>query len=106
MTVTTLGYRSTILLTIVLVSVTYCKAQLDQSARKQTGEKARAVEASSSRLKVEEIVSRLSALAAEAQTFDPPLRSHIQTQVASLLWDFDKLFAHDLFLKAWDAAES
>ena len=105
MTVTTLGYRSTILLTIVLVSVTYCKAQLDQSARKQTGEKARAVEASS-RLKVDEIVSRLSALAAEAQTFDPPLRSHIQTQVASLLWDFDKLFAHDLFLKAWDAAES
>jgi len=105
MTVTTLGYRSTTLLTIALVSVTYCKAQLDQSARKQPGEKARATEASS-KLRVDEIISRLSALASEAQTFEPPLRSHIQTQAASLLWDFDRLFARDLFLKAWEAAES
>jgi len=103
--VTTLGYRSTTLLTIVLVSVTYCQAQLDQSARKQPGEKARATEASS-KLRVDEIISRLSALASEAQTFEPPLRSHIQTQAASLLWDFDRLFARDLFLKAWEAAES
>ena len=105
MTVTTLGYRLTTLLTIVLVSVTYCKAQLDQSARKQPGEKARATQASS-KLRVDEIISRLSALASEAQTFEPPLRSHIQTQAASLLWDFDRLFARDLFLKAWEAAES
>ena len=97
MTVTTLGYRLTTLLTIVLVSVTYCKAQLDQSARKQPGEKARATEASS-KLRVDEIISRLSALASDAQTFEPALRSHIQTQAASLLWDFDRLFARDLFL--------
>jgi hypothetical protein len=101
---TTFGYRSTTLLAIVLVSVTYCKAQLNQSARQQPGEKERAVEASS-RLRVNEIISRLSALAGEAQTFEPPLRSHVQTLAASLLWDFDRLFAHDLFLKAWEAAE-
>src|SRR6185503_3911550 len=51
-------------------------------------------------------IARLSALATDAQTFDPALRSHIQTQVANLVWNFDRSFARDLFLKAWEAAES
>jgi hypothetical protein len=58
------------------------------------------------KLRVNDAISRLSALADEAQTFDPSLRSQIQTQVASLVWNVDKLFARDLFLKAWEAAES
>src|SRR5436190_20183561 len=103
---TTFGRRSTILLTIVLVSLTYCKAQSERvDARKQPGEKERAIEALS-KLRVNETLSRLTALAGEAQTFEPPLRSHIQTQAASLLWNFDRLLARDLFLKAWEAAES
>src|SRR4029078_10958821 len=53
-----------------------------------------------------ETIARLSALATDAQTFDPALRSHIQTQVANLVWNFDRSFARDLFLKAWEAAES
>ena len=86
----TFGYRSAVLLTTILLSVGCVAAQTDQSPK----------------IKIDQTIARLSALAEEAQTFDPPLRSHIQTQVASLLWKFDKVFARDLFLKAWEAAEA
>jgi hypothetical protein len=102
------GYRSGILVMAILLSVTYCKAQVDLSTsggtRKQANKKERATEASA--LRVNETVSRLSALAVESQTFEPRLRTRIQTRAASLLWNFDRVFAHDLFLKAWEAAES
>ena len=88
-------YRSGILLTILLLSITCCPAQVDQSER-----------GAARKLKVNETIARLSALAADAQTFESPLRSHIQTQVANLVWNFDRTFARDLFLKAWEAAES
>ena len=90
--------RSGILLTILLVSITYCPAQVDQSERGNARKQ--------SKLKIDETIARLSALATDAQTFDPALRSHIQTQVANLVWNFDRSFARDLFLKAWEAAES
>jgi hypothetical protein len=86
-------YRSGIVLTILLLSITCCPAQVDQ-------------ERDARKLEIDECIARLSALAADAQTFEPPLRSHIQTQVANLVWKFDRSFARDLFLKAWDAAES
>ena len=86
----TFGYRSAVLLTTILLSVGCVAAQTDQSPK----------------IKIDQTIARLSALAGEAQTFDPPLRSRIQTQVASLLWKFDKVFARDLFLKAWEAAEA
>ena len=102
-------YRSGILLAVILAFVTYCNAQVDLStagsARKQSSAKEQTTEASA-KLKVNETVSRLSALAVESQAFEPRLRSRTQTRVANLLWAFDKVFARDLFLKAWDAAES
>ena len=91
-------YRSGILLAILVVSITYCPAQVDQSERGDARKQAN--------LKVDETIARLSALAADAQTFEPPLRAHIQTEVANLVWNFDRSFARALFLKAWEAAES
>ena len=90
--------RSGILLAILLVTFPCCPAQVDQSERGDARKQ--------SKLKIDETIARLSALATDAQTFDPALRSHIQTQVANLVWNFDRSFARDLFLKAWEAAES
>ena len=86
----TFGYRWAVLLTTILLSVGCVAAQTEQS----------------SKIKIDQTIARLSALAGEAQTFDPPLRSRIQTQVASVLWKFDKVFARDLFLKAWEAGSN
>jgi hypothetical protein len=101
------AYRFGAFLTIILVCVTHCHAQPDRSERagspKQSSKKERDDEA---KLKLNEAVSRLSALGSEAQTFEPALRFHVQTQVASLLWNVDTIFARDLFLKALEAAES
>ncbi len=109
MTITTSSYRSLVVLTTIFICATCCQAQPSQSesssTRQQANEKQR-TNASLSDAKVNEAISRLSALVVEAQTLNPALRSHIQTQVASLLWNVDKIFAHDVFLKAWEAAES
>jgi len=102
------SYCSLVVLTTVFICATCCQAQPSQSesssTRQQANEKQK-TNASLSDAKVNEAISRLSALVVEAQTLNPALRSHIQTQVASLLWNVDKLFAHDVFLKAWEAAE-
>jgi hypothetical protein len=104
-----IGYRAAMLLAIGLLFVSAVAAQVEQSehngTREHSSEKERAAEASL-RARVAETISRLNALATEAQTFEPRSRARIQTQVADLLWKFDRVFARSLFLKAWEAAEA
>ncbi|HEX6718010.1 MAG TPA: penicillin-binding protein activator [Pyrinomonadaceae bacterium] len=109
MTLTTSSYRSGVILTTIFICAICCQAQPGQSESGSTRQQANAKQRANAALsdaKVNEAISRLSALVVEAQTLNPALRSHIQTQVASLLWKIDKLFAHDVFLRAWEAAES
>jgi hypothetical protein len=94
---------------ITLLSSFPClQAQVSRSKQAGLGKKSSEKQTSdaASGTRRDYAVSLLSSLAVEAQMFDSRLRSHVQAQVANLLWDVDKVFARDLFLKAWEAAET
>ena len=59
-----------------------------------------------SKLKCMEAISLLRSLATETPGFDAQIRFRIQSQIAGILWNYDKSFARSLFLKAWESAEA
>jgi hypothetical protein len=101
-------YAITILLSLACLQAQEAKsarAGLDKEPIVQEKSKAQSKPDTASDTRRAEAVSLLWSLATEAQRFDPRLRSHVQAHVADLLWNVDRPFARDLFLKAWEAAE-
>ena len=88
-----LAHRSSLLVLTILLPVVPCAAQKQRAAEFSTKQK------------VNETIARLSALVGETQTLKPAVRFHLQAQSANLLWNFDRVFARNVFLKAWASAE-
>lgn len=101
------SYATFVVVTLLSSSI-FLQAQVSRSKLAGRSKKSSEEESSNaaSRTRRDYAVSLLSSLAVESQMFDLRLRSHVQAQVANLLWNVDKLFARDLLLKAWEAAEA
>ena len=95
---------STLFLLAFLYPHNCLQGQIKSSAANKTAADRKAKD-DAAKARRDEAISLLMSLAAEAQGADAKLRSHLQAQAAYLLWKVDEVYARELFLKAWSAAE-
>lgn len=102
------GVISSTVFLLALVYPNVCiQSQVDRSKSsvdKKTSRDGQAADVA--KIKRDEAVSLLMSLVADTQEVDPKSKSHLQAHAAHLLWKVDPVFARELFLKAWSAAET